>query len=102
MIDLFNHLKYDAWIIGNHEFDWGIEPFTSATKFRDAGAGCEHNVRRKTSRRISDSQHPFAKFSRLSLRRLKASNRNYRNHNAGHVVLASAGIYGWNRFSISR
>jgi 2',3'-cyclic-nucleotide 2'-phosphodiesterase (5'-nucleotidase family) len=21
MIDLFNHLKYDAWVIGNHEFD---------------------------------------------------------------------------------
>jgi 2',3'-cyclic-nucleotide 2'-phosphodiesterase (5'-nucleotidase family) len=25
MIDLFNHLKYDAWIIGNHEFDWGTD-----------------------------------------------------------------------------
>jgi len=21
MIDLFNHLKYDAWVIGNHEFE---------------------------------------------------------------------------------
>src|SRR6266404_9736933 len=30
MIDLFNHLKYDAWVIGNHEFDWGIEPFERA------------------------------------------------------------------------
>ena len=30
MIDLFNHLKYDAWIVGNHEFDWGIEPFLNA------------------------------------------------------------------------
>src|SRR5437762_6497361 len=30
MIDLFNYLKYDAWIIGNHEFDWGIEPFQQA------------------------------------------------------------------------
>src|SRR5690242_3379705 len=30
MIDLFNHVKYDAWIIGNHEFDWGIETFTNA------------------------------------------------------------------------
>lgn len=27
MIDLFNLLRYDAWIVGNHEFDWGIEPF---------------------------------------------------------------------------
>src|ERR1700745_3173494 len=30
MIDLFNHLKYNAWVIGNHEFDWGIEPFHKA------------------------------------------------------------------------
>ena len=30
MIDLFNYLKYDAWIIGNHEFDWGIEAFANA------------------------------------------------------------------------
>src|SRR5882724_2174982 len=30
MIDLFNHLEYDAWVIGNHEFDWGIEPFERA------------------------------------------------------------------------
>src|SRR5437773_10247733 len=27
MIDLFNLMRYDAWIVGNHEFDWGIEPF---------------------------------------------------------------------------
>jgi 2',3'-cyclic-nucleotide 2'-phosphodiesterase (5'-nucleotidase family) len=25
MIDLFNKLQYDAWVIGNHEFDWGPE-----------------------------------------------------------------------------
>src|SRR6267378_641454 len=30
MIDLFNHLKYDAWIVGNHEFDWGVETFVNA------------------------------------------------------------------------
>src|SRR5437764_12795849 len=30
MIDLFNLLGYDAWIIGNHEFDWGIEAFQQA------------------------------------------------------------------------
>src|SRR5699024_347988 len=32
MIDLFNLLRYDAWIIGNHEFDWGIEPFLQASR----------------------------------------------------------------------
>ena len=30
MIDLLNHLKYDAWIVGNHEFDWGRDVFTNA------------------------------------------------------------------------
>src|SRR5881397_1908828 len=30
IIDLFNHLKYDAWIVGNHEFDWGVETFMNA------------------------------------------------------------------------
>src|SRR5437764_13646471 len=30
MVDLFNHLKYDAWVVGNHEFDWGMEPFVKA------------------------------------------------------------------------
>ena len=25
MIDLFNRLNYDAWVLGNHEFDWGLE-----------------------------------------------------------------------------
>ena len=30
IIDLFNHLKYDAWIVGNHEFDWGVETFINA------------------------------------------------------------------------
>jgi len=30
MIDLFNHFKYDAWIVGNHEFDWGVETFVNA------------------------------------------------------------------------
>src|SRR5881296_1617154 len=30
MIDLFNHLEYDAWVVGNHEFDWGIDAFHDA------------------------------------------------------------------------
>src|SRR5215510_4062164 len=61
MIDLFNHLKYDGWVIGNHEFDWGIEPFMNAlqksampvlganTMLEGKPAGCSS----------SDSQHPF-------------------------------------------
>ncbi len=25
IVKLFNHLKYDAWTLGNHEFDWGLK-----------------------------------------------------------------------------
>ena len=32
MIDLFNRLGYDAWAIGNHDFDWGREVLEGALK----------------------------------------------------------------------
>lgn len=30
MIKCLNHLQYDAWVLGNHEFDWGIEAVDAA------------------------------------------------------------------------
>ena len=30
MTDCLNHLNYDAWVIGNHEFDWGVEAVHAA------------------------------------------------------------------------
>jgi 2',3'-cyclic-nucleotide 2'-phosphodiesterase/3'-nucleotidase len=32
MIQLLNALNYDAWVVGNHEFDWGIDTFADAVK----------------------------------------------------------------------
>jgi 2',3'-cyclic-nucleotide 2'-phosphodiesterase (5'-nucleotidase family) len=32
MINCLNALNYDAWVVGNHEFDWGIDAFTSCAK----------------------------------------------------------------------
>jgi 5'-nucleotidase / UDP-sugar diphosphatase len=62
MIDLFNHLKYDAWVIGNHEFDWGIEPFTNALqKSAMPILGANTTLGGKPAGSSSDSQHPFAK-----------------------------------------
>lgn len=29
MADAFNRLGYDAWVVGNHEFDWGLETLTA-------------------------------------------------------------------------
>jgi 2',3'-cyclic-nucleotide 2'-phosphodiesterase (5'-nucleotidase family) len=54
MIDLFNQLKYDAWVIGNHEFDWGMQPFQEALQ-RSAMPvlAAKHTARRQSSRRLS-------------------------------------------------
>src|SRR5438876_2941592 len=62
MIDLFNHLKYDAWVIGNHEFDWGMQPFTNALqKSAMPVLGANTTLDGKSAGSSSDSQHPFAK-----------------------------------------
>src|SRR5882762_4444519 len=62
MIDLFNHLKYDAWVIGNHEFDWGMQPFTNALqKSAMPVLGANTILNGKSAGSPSDSQHPFAK-----------------------------------------
>src|SRR5438132_13056510 len=62
MIDLFNHLKSDAWVIGNHEFDWGIEPFTNALeKSTMQVVGANTTVDGRPAGSFSDSQHPIAK-----------------------------------------
>jgi 2',3'-cyclic-nucleotide 2'-phosphodiesterase (5'-nucleotidase family) len=71
MIDLFNHLKYDAWVIGNHEFDWGIEPFRNALQ-KSAMAVLGANTRSggQLAGSFSDSQHPFAKVQPFIVREI--------------------------------
>lgn len=75
MIDLFNHLGYDAWVIGNHEFDWGIEAFHEAlqrsimpvlaanTILEGAPAGA-----------FADPKHPFAKIQPFILKEVAGIN----------------------------
>jgi len=71
MIDLFNHLKYDAWVIGNHEFDWGIEPFTNALqKSTMPVLGANTTLNGKLAGSSSDSQHPFAKVQPFILKEI--------------------------------
>jgi 2',3'-cyclic-nucleotide 2'-phosphodiesterase (5'-nucleotidase family) len=63
MIDLFNHLKYDAWVIGNHEFDWTIEPFHHALQ-RSAMPVLAANtvLEGKPAGEFPDAKHPVAKI----------------------------------------
>jgi len=71
MIDLFNHLKYDAWVIGNHEFDWGVEPFHQALR-RSAMPVLAANTTLdgKPAGSSSDSQHPFAKVQPFIVKKI--------------------------------
>ena len=72
MIDLFNHLKYDAWVIGNHEFDWGIEPFTNALQQSAMPVlGANTMLEGKAAGASSDSRHPFAKVQPFIVREIE-------------------------------
>jgi 5'-nucleotidase / UDP-sugar diphosphatase len=63
MIDLFNLLRYDAWIIGNHEFDWGIEPFLRAVERSEMPVLAANTVLEgKPAGDFPDTHHPFAKI----------------------------------------
>jgi 2',3'-cyclic-nucleotide 2'-phosphodiesterase/3'-nucleotidase len=71
MIDLFNYLKYDAWIIGNHEFDWGMQPFQQALH-RSAMPVLAANtlLEGKPAGEFPDAKHPFARIQPFILKQV--------------------------------
>ena len=69
MIDLFNHLKYDAWIVGNHEFDWGVETFANAVARSEMPVlAANMSMEGRASGEISAT--PFAKVQPYILKEL--------------------------------
>lgn len=71
MIDLFDHLKYDAWIVGNHEFDWGMETFFGALQRSTMPVLAANTVLDgKPAGASSDSKHPFAKIQPLIVKEI--------------------------------
>src|SRR5216684_3418435 len=69
MIDLFNQLKYDAWIVGNHEFDWGVETFANAVAKSDMPVlAANMSIEGKASGEISAK--PFAKVQPYILKEI--------------------------------
>lgn len=63
MIDLLNQLKYDAWVLGNHEFDWGPEVVLDAVS-RSTMPILTANllVEGKPAGQLGDAGHPLAKI----------------------------------------
>ena len=71
MIELFNLLGYDAWVVGNHEFDWGIEPFLHVIK-RSSMPVLAANalLEGKAAGEFDDARHPFAKIRPFILKEI--------------------------------
>jgi 5'-nucleotidase / UDP-sugar diphosphatase len=61
MIDLLNHLEYDAWVVGNHEFDWGMECFERALQQSNMPV-LAANMLMEGKPEFPDKKHPFAKI----------------------------------------
>ena len=71
MIDLFNHLNYDAWVIGNHEFDWGIEPFHDALQKSAMPVLAANLLFEGTSTgEFQDGKHPMANVRPLIVKEI--------------------------------
>jgi 5'-nucleotidase / UDP-sugar diphosphatase len=71
MIDLFNHLEYDAWIVGNHEFDWGIECFEHALEQSNMPVLAANMLMEgKLAGEFPDAKHPFAKIQPFILKEI--------------------------------
>ena len=63
MIDLFNKLRYDAWVLGNHEFDWGPEVVLDAVR-RSTMPVLTGNIRieGRPAGTLEDPSHPLARI----------------------------------------
>jgi 5'-nucleotidase / UDP-sugar diphosphatase len=72
MIDLFNHLNYDAWVIGNHEFDWGIEPFHDALrKSAMPVLAANMSFEGTLAGEFQDAKHPVANVQPLIVKEIQ-------------------------------
>src|SRR5437016_9442560 len=71
MIDLFNYLRYDAWIVGNHEFDWGMDPFLHALRRSTMPVLAANMLSEgKPAGDVFDPKNPFAKLRPYILREI--------------------------------
>ena len=62
IIDLFNHHKFDAWVVGNHEFDWGVDPFFDALKRSKMPIVTANiSLEGRPPGHFPDAKHPFAR-----------------------------------------
>jgi 2',3'-cyclic-nucleotide 2'-phosphodiesterase/3'-nucleotidase len=71
MIDMLNHLEYDAWVVGNHEFDWGMECFERVLQQSNMPVLAANMLMDgKLAGEFPDAKHPFAKIQPFILKEI--------------------------------
>ena len=71
MIDLFNLMRYDAWIVRNHEFDWGIEPFLRVVERSSMPVLAANTLLEGSpAGEFKDAKNPLAKIQPYILREI--------------------------------
>src|SRR5213595_177592 len=71
MIDLLNQLEYDAWVVGNHEFDWGMECFERALEKSNMPVLAANTLMEgKPAGEFPDAKHQFAKIQSFILKEI--------------------------------
>jgi len=71
MIDLFNHLEYDAWVVGNHEFDWGMACFKNALQRSNMPVlGANVRLKGKPAGEFPSGKDSFAKVQPFILKKI--------------------------------
>jgi 2',3'-cyclic-nucleotide 2'-phosphodiesterase (5'-nucleotidase family) len=69
MIDLLNHLDYDAWVVGNHEFDWGMEFFEHALQQSNMPVLAANMLMEgRLPGEFQEANHPFARIQPFILK----------------------------------
>ena len=69
MIDLLNHLEYDAWVVGNHEFDWGMECFEHALQQSNMPVLAANVLMEgRLPGEFPEANHPFARIQPFILK----------------------------------
>src|SRR5256886_413329 len=69
MIDLLNHLEYDAWVVGNHEFDWGMECFKHALQQSNMPVLAANILMEgRLPGELPEANHPFARIQPFILK----------------------------------
>ncbi len=69
MTEMLNLAGFDAWVVGNHEFDWGIDPFWNALEHsRMPVLGANMSRAGEIAGAARDGRHPFARIAPFLLR----------------------------------